>query len=134
MATNFFLSAFGFFLSKMLFLIVVANRGDIDFLLDFVNATENVLNANENVAIFDLANENVFDLASANVFDHAWTCLPRSDLMKSAVAVAAVREESPAEIRLAEIQALQVESLEVDRRVGNLRMVGEQRLKRVCEN
>lgn len=48
--------------------------------------------------------------------------------MKSAVAVAAVLEESPAEIRLAEIQALQVESLEVDRRVGNLRKVGEQRL------
>ena len=131
MAMNFFLSAFGFFLLKMSFLTVVAYRGDIDFLLDFVNATENALNANEseNVAIFDLASGNAFDLVNANVFDHDWTCLPGS-----AAAVAVVREESRAEIRLAEIQALQVENLEVDRPVGNLRKMGEQKLKRVCEN
>ena len=114
---SFFLSAFGFVLP-----LFFANRGDIDFLLDFSNgnvaiASENALNASEsgNVVIFDLANGNAYDLASANACDLDEKYPLGSDSTISAVVAVAVREEILVESRLVEIPASQVGNLEVDR-------------------
>ena len=116
---SFSLSAFGFVLP-----LSFANRGDIDFLLDFSNANvaiasenESALNASEsgNVVIFDLANGNAYDLASANACDLDEKYPLGSDSTISAVVAVAVREEILVESRLVGIPASQVGNLEVDR-------------------
>lgn len=91
----------------------------------------NVASESETVVTFDHANGNAFDHASANAFDLDAMYFPVSDLMESAVAAA---DKIRAESRLVGIRALQVGNLEVERQVGNPRKMGDQKLKRVCDN